>query len=456
MSYHRLAARLYNTPHAIDPAAAEALEAAFRAHAEGRADTQSDYKASPHALFASGAVRSAPEGHLVTGDGIAVIQVLGTLVQRAGMLDGPCGFTSYQQIAAQIAAAEADKSVRGIVLDIDSPGGEVAGMFELADRIVASSKPVYAHANELAASAAFEVASAASKVNVAKTGSVGSVGIVMLHVDQSARDAKQGIKYTAIHAGDRKVDGNPHEPLSSEALNLAQARVDSLWDLFAESVAQNRGIDLADVKKTQGGILTADAAVAAGFADGIATLAQTVDQLRADLLQPSKPVRNRAGAAAIHQEPHMDQKDVDALVATARAEGETAGVARAASESAAAIAAATASATATKDADISAAAAKAATEARERVAAILGSEDAKGREALAQHLAFKTSNTVDDSLALLKVSPKEAAGRGGALGNLMPPNPNVAPDTADPGDATDAKAMSARIVGNARALKIIK
>lgn len=455
MQYPRLAARLYNTPHAIDPAKAEVLEAVFRAYVEGRAESLPEYKQSPHALFASGAARTAPEGHFVTSDGIAIIPVLGTLVQRGGMADAASGFTSYQEVGAQIAAAEADRGVRGIVLDMDSPGGEVAGMFDMAATIAASTKPVYAHANELAASAAYMLASASQKINVAQTGKVGSVGVVMLHMDQSAKDAKQGIKYTAIYAGDRKVDGNPHEPLSSEARSIAQAQVDSLYELFAGKTAEYRGIGVDAVKQTQGAALTAQDAVDVGFADGIATLAQTVDQLRAELLQPSMPVRNRAGAAAKTQEqPNMDQKEIDALVAKARTEGEATGAARATAEATAALTATVAA----KDKEAKDAADASATASRERIAAILSNEESKGREALAQHLAFKTGQSVDDAVAMLKAAPKAEDKSGGRLGAAMPANPKVGAD----GDAEpdDAQATIARIGATAaqfaKPLKAVK
>ena len=122
------------------------------------------------------------------------------------------GATSYEQIQRQVASAIDDAGVRAILLDIDSPGGETTGCFELSDYIysVRGIKPVYAAANDIALSAAYAIASAASKVFVTRTGAVGSVGVYALHVDQSGFDKELGAKYTYVFAGEKKVDGNPH------------------------------------------------------------------------------------------------------------------------------------------------------------------------------------------------------------------------------------------------------
>ena len=138
----------------------------------------------------------------------------------------------------------ADEDVSQIILNIDSPGGEVAGAFDLADLIYQArgTKPILAIANESALSAAYLIASAADKVYLTRTASVGSVGVMALHVDQSKAEEKIGLKYTAIYAGARKNDFSPHCPLSDEAFAAATEKVNATYDLFVKTVARNRGI----------------------------------------------------------------------------------------------------------------------------------------------------------------------------------------------------------------------
>jgi hypothetical protein len=127
-------------------------------------------------------------------DGVAIIPVLDTLVNRGAWLDSRSGLTSYEGIAAQLRAAGSDPEVRSVLLDISSPGGEAAGMAGLADliRSVRQTKPVTAFVNDMAASAAYGIASAANEIVISPTSTVGSIGVVMLHADRSGELAAQG------------------------------------------------------------------------------------------------------------------------------------------------------------------------------------------------------------------------------------------------------------------------
>ena len=212
---------------------------------------------------------------------IAVIPIHGTLVRRTVGLEAESGLTSYAGLAAQLDAALASPEVAAILLDIDSPGGESGGVFDLADRIRAASqiKPVWAVANDMAFSAAYALASAASKVFVSRTGGVGSIGVIAMHVDQSEKDVQDGVRYTAVFAGDRKNDLNPHEPISSEAHAFLKAEVNRIYGLFVETVARNRGIDPSTVRDTEAGLFFGQAAVAIGLADAIGTFDDALAQL---------------------------------------------------------------------------------------------------------------------------------------------------------------------------------
>lgn len=206
--------------------------------------------------------------------GIAVIPVVGSLVRRTLGLDPASGFTSYTDIADLVDAALADPGVEGILLDIDSPGGEAGGVFELGERIRAGDalKPIWALASDSAFSAAYAIGSAASRLTVTRTGGVGSIGVIAMHVDQTARDTQQGYRYTAITAGDQKSDFSPHEPLDPHAHARLQTEVDRLYGIFLNHVATMRAVDVDAVRATQAGIYFGQDAVTVGLADAVGSL----------------------------------------------------------------------------------------------------------------------------------------------------------------------------------------
>lgn len=217
--------------------------------------------------------------------GIAIIPVHGTLVRRTIGLEAASGLMSYADIAARIDAAIADPQVQGILLEMDSPGGEAGGVFELAERIRSASsvKPVWAHANDAAYSAAYAIASAATRLTLSQTAGVGSIGVIALHVDQSVRDAKDGLHYTAIFAGHHKNDFSPHEPLSPQAATSLQTEVNRLYELFVTQVASMRGMDIKAVRATEAGLYFGDEAIAAGLADAIGSFDQVLAEFSESL-----------------------------------------------------------------------------------------------------------------------------------------------------------------------------
>ena len=239
---------------------------------------------------------------------VAVIPIHGTLVRRTVGLEAESGLTSYASLGAQLDTALANPEVGAILLDIDSPGGESSGVFDLADRIRAASqiKPVWAVANDMAFSAAYALASAASKVFVSRTGGVGSIGVIAMHVDQSVKDAQDGVRYTAVFAGDRKNDLNPHEPISSEAKAQLQVEVNRIYGLFVETVARHRGLEPSAVRDTEAGLFFGQAAVAIGLADAISTFDDALAQLL-ESLSPS-PVVPVLGAS-LHLQTEFSMND---------------------------------------------------------------------------------------------------------------------------------------------------
>jgi ClpP class serine protease len=273
MNAHRLphlATRLFNVPIAILPEKAEIVMAAL-------AD-----RFGVARLFSSGGIVAlggtmdmdgdAPGrrdvGYEITRDGIAMVPVCGTLVHRLGCVRPYSGMTGYDGIRHNVLCALADSGVRGVMLDIDSPGGEVAGCFDLVDTIYAGRKikPIWAVLNESAYSAAYAIASATQRITVPRTGGTGSIGAVCLHTDLSKALEANGITVTVIRYGARKFEGNPVEPLSDAARARIQADIDATGELFVATVARNRAIAAGFVRDQQAACFYGELGVKAGLA----------------------------------------------------------------------------------------------------------------------------------------------------------------------------------------------
>ena len=211
----------------------------------------------------------------ITDTGIAQIPILGTLVRRASYLGAASGLTSYHDIEAMAESAFADPQVKAILLEIDSSGGEAGGVFDLAQRLrtlaQASNKPLWAIADEAALSAAYALACAADRLWLTRTAEVGSIGVVAVHVDESAADAKAGMAYTFLHAGAHKVDGHPHAPLPAPVAADIQADIEHLHDQFVDLIAGFRRLTPDAVRATEARVYRGEAAITAGLADQIGT-----------------------------------------------------------------------------------------------------------------------------------------------------------------------------------------
>lgn len=463
MSYPRLAMRLYNTPLVITAEKLDVIDRVFRAHEDGRAKLLAPYietKTRPE-VAAAGQAQRTQSGYLRTVDGVAIVPVIGTLVQRSSYMDAESGLTSYSEIGSMIAAAVSDPQVRGILLEVDSNGGEVSGIFDLAEemRAVANAKPMFAHANELALSGGYILASAAEAVYTPRTGLIGSIGVRMRHVDQSKYDEKRGMVYTDIIAGAHKNDLSPNEPLSDADRQWAQDHVNHTYAIFVDYVAKMRDIEADAVRATEAQIYHADEAIALGLIDGVATIGETLSLLRDHLNHLDAPsffsMRAAANASRTSQlsaeadKEHImagENKPTPAELAEAQARGFTEG------EKAANAAAAAKFTEAETKSKIEAKAAADAAQAR--IAAILNHDEAKERGKAAHHLALKTQTSVEDAVALLAALPKEQTTPANPLAASMPPNPKVG---ADPGEGEDTEAATvARIMAAGRKLKAIK
>jgi signal peptide peptidase SppA len=215
---------------------------------------------------------------------VSVIPIYGVLAPRMNMMSEMSGGTSYSKISAQLRAAVDDKAVRNIVLDIDSPGGSVAGNAELASEIMRARtrKPIIAVAQYTAASAAYQIAAAATEIVAAPSAQVGSIGTYAMHNDLSEALKMLGVKRTYIFAGEGKVDGNEAEPLSETAVTRWTALIDSAYGMFVNNVVRGRGGDMTpEIVRNdwKAHVYTATEAKSLGMIDSIATLDETLMRL---------------------------------------------------------------------------------------------------------------------------------------------------------------------------------
>lgn len=234
-----------------------------------------------------------------SGGGIAVLPLYGVVTQRGNMVDdvsGP-GSVSTQKFATALRQALADDSVSQILIDIDSPGGSVYGVAELADEIIAAraQKPIIAIANSLAASAAYWIGCSASEFYVTPGGEVGSIGVWQAHFDYSQALATDGVAATLISAGKFKVEGNPYAPLDAEAHAFMQSRVDDYYLAFCKGVAKGRCVPISQVRNGmgQGRVLGAEAAIGQCMADGVVTFDDIVRKLHHNAKARVKPTASR-------------------------------------------------------------------------------------------------------------------------------------------------------------------
>lgn len=328
-AYPHVVARVFDRPLMIAPAKAELIARVLEPRlglAAVVVGSDPVPASGPHSLAAiPGAAVPRGKAYALTDRGIAVIPVSGTLVHAAAGLEPPSIFTSYGEIEATFRDAVADGSVRAVLFDLDSFGGEVNGAFDLADVVYGARgvKPVWAVADEAALSAAYALASSASRVVLPRTGAVGSVGVIALHLDVSDRDRAEGLRYTAVHAGARKNDFSPHERLTEEARDILQESVDRVHGLFVATVARNRRMEARRVAATEAAVFEGGDAVAAGFADAVlpfrealAELTESLDRPRSGFVLAAAPFgRAPASAAAVPLQP-------EAVAAVERSEKE--------------------------------------------------------------------------------------------------------------------------------------
>lgn len=358
--------------------------------------------------------------HTVTErDGVAVIPVTGPLFRYANLFTMISGATSYEILAQDFMAALENPDITGIILDIDSPGGEVNGCAELANMIfdARGQKPIIAYASGDAASGAYWIASAADKVVASETSGLGSIGVVGVYrKPKEEKNGPQTIEIVSSQSPHKRLD-----PETDTGRAKLQARIDAMAEVFVNTLARNRGTQPQQVIERFGGgdILIGAHAVNAGLADRIGSL----EKLISELSSASNPAENQRGFLIPETKPKETIMNKDTL-----SEEHPDLLAQIQNE----------------------ASAEARTAERTRVQGILDSEHAAGRETLARHLAFATDMAADAAVAMLEKAPKEQPPapeqpKNGSFDQVMRDlgNPKITPATG--ADEDDADAIAKRV-----------
>ncbi|MDH5528331.1 MAG: S49 family peptidase [Nitrospirota bacterium] len=341
-------------------------------------------------------------------DGVAVLPVTGPLFRHANLFTQVSGATSYELLATEFQRAVEDAQVKAIVLDIDSPGGEVNGNAEFADQVFAarSVKPVVAYVSGMAASAAYWIASSASEIVTAETGELGSIGTMGTYVDTTERDQQNGVRKIEVISSQSPDKNRP--PTDKRGHALLQQRVDDLAAVFVAKVARNRGVseDTVLTDFGRGDLLVGQAAIDAGLADRFGSLEQLIVELQ-----------SRQGGVAMSDPNTTGEQVPDFQITAALVREQYPDVAAVLTQSG-------------HDAGYQEGVTAGEQAARERIAAILRLPEAEGRDGLAKHIAFATTTELDGARAMLAASPKDAPPTADRLAAAMAAvdNPDVGAD----------------------------
>ena len=282
--FARISGRLFNAPLALRPEKAEMLCAALVDRLGIQKLDTIDGRSLGAAQLRQMAMdddgywnkpKTARDMYVVE-QRVARIAVDGTLVHKLGGVEPYSGSTGYDCLDRIIADAQANKEVGAVLLDIDSPGGEVAGCFDFARKLRKmgasnGGKPIVAFANEMACSSAYAIASACDAVATTQTGQVGSIGVWTMLVDMTKGLDKNGIAVTMVRAGERKARGGPYEVADEATFTKLQSWVDETWDIFCGHVADTRPISAAAVKALEGDWFTGNEALGLGLVDAVDT-----------------------------------------------------------------------------------------------------------------------------------------------------------------------------------------
>ncbi len=333
-------------------------------------------------------------------DGVAIIPVTGPLFRYANIFTAISGASSYELIARDFMSALENPQISSIILDIDSPGGEVNGVSELASMIfdARGTKPVIAYASGDAASGAYWIASAADEIVVSETSALGSIGVVGIYRGKAAKESTETVEIVSSQSPHKRLD-----PMSDDGRAKLQTRIDAMADVFVSTIARNRDVTADHVLEHYGGgdVMIGAQAVNAGLADRIGSLERLITELSSPKTQspPDEGFFNSTQPKKEKKPMNLEQLKTDHpdLVASLHAEGSA--------------------------------------KEKQRLKDILSCEAAEGRQKLAQEIALHTEINAMDAQHLMKSAPKDEPekSQSSSFEQVMSsiPNPEIAPDGDD-------------------------
>lgn len=287
-NYPEIASRMFGTPLMLHPSKGDIIARAFGPRVLGQPEASAHVAGGEQmGLVGDPMSEWADDREMREQNGIAFIDIEGSLVNKGKWIGKSSGLTSYEGIISQANMIEADPSIRGVIYEVDCFGGEVTGAFDCAERLYELSlvKPTIAVLTDHACSAGYLLASAARQLVIPQTGICGSIGVISMHVDMSAWLAKEGLKVTILKAGARKADFNPYEAIPEDVLKQELAELEELRVEFAATVARFRAGRLTQQSAlaTEARVYRGQKAVDAGLADAVARPSQVLEAFEAEL-----------------------------------------------------------------------------------------------------------------------------------------------------------------------------
>ena len=424
----QIASQFNQTPLLIDPKQVGALQ--------GLTPTIDMSQCSPQELsIITGVSQGAEYKPYQLVDGIAIININGALIHKLGWSSSH--YTGYDVIKRKAWAAAADPDVKGIYVPCHTPGGSAQGCPDTGDLLyeIGKHKPIWTLSDDMSYSAGQWLHSQGTRRLVTQSGGMGSVGVVIAHTDVSKALDEYGYKITLIHAGKHKVDGNPYEQLSKEVKTSLEAGCNSMRENFAKAVARGTGMDIQAVLDTEAECYVGQDAVDVGFAEEVVSsntiLSEFIEHVKkpksittvgTKMTQPNETSGANLSAATGSEGAEVNQPTATSQPTEQQAE-------------------------------------------RTRIAGILNCSESAGRSEMANHLAFNTSMSVEDSVALLKAAPtaskddtsQQAAIGSDAFASAMgnETHPNLSADAADNAsdDIDSPEAQAAAIAADFKAAK---
>jgi capsid assembly protease len=340
-------------------------------------------------------------------DGVAIIPVTGPLFRYANLFTSISGASSYELIARDFTVALENPQIKGIIIDIDSPGGEVNGVSELSNMVYAArgKKPVVAYASGDAASGAYWIASAADEIVVSETSALGSIGVVGMYRGKSGKQSED-VEIVSSQSPHKRLD-----PQTDEGRARLQLRIDSMADVFISTIARNRDVAPQIVQTHYGGgdVMIGARAVEAGLADRVGSLEQLIQELSTSPQSPPMEGFFVANPPTPKQEKTpMDletlTKEHPSLVSQIRQEGAKA--------------------------------------ERNRLESILAMPEAAERQKLALEIALHTEMSAVEAQHILACATPEKAMATSSFDRVMAsiPNPTITPASDDAANDIDAVA----------------